>query len=156
MERRFSMKSENETRTTILFEELEDISLGHKSYQNFLNERKVEKTFTSLRDFINSYLSQHPDITPSVIIKNSNLSKNYVYPICNGTKNPSKYKLTAFCIGAHMNLKETQKALSLAGCSALHPKIPADAGIIVCINTKCKSVADVNLFLDKNGVESPF
>ena len=42
------MKSENETRTTILFEELEDISLGHKSYQNFLNERKVEKTFTSL------------------------------------------------------------------------------------------------------------
>lgn len=150
------MKSENETRTTVLFEKLEDVSLGHKSYQNFLNERKGEKTFASLSEFINEYLSQHPDITIPNIIRDSNLNKNYVYPICNGTKNPSKYKLTAFCIGAHMNLKETQKALSLAGCSGLHPKIDADAGIIVCINKKCKSVTDVNLFLDKNGVESPF
>ncbi|MCH5337347.1 MAG: hypothetical protein J1E03_01065 [Acetatifactor sp.] len=55
-----------------------------------------------------------------------------------------------------MNLKETQKALSLAECSELHPKIPADAGIIVCINQKCKNVTEINLFLAKNGVESPF
>ena len=55
-----------------------------------------------------------------------------------------------------MNLKETQKALSLAGCSELHPKIPADAGIIVCINRKCKNVTEVNIFLAENGVESPF
>lgn len=156
MARSFSMKSKKETRTTILFEELEDVSMGYKTYQTFLSERKNEKAFTSLRDFINDYFSQHPDITPSVIIHDSNLSKNYVYPICSGTKKPSKYKLTAFCIGAHMNLKEIQKALSLAGCSALHPKIPADAGIIVCINRQYTNVTDVNLFLDENGVESPF
>lgn len=150
------MKSEKETRTTLLFEELEDISMGHKSYETFLTERKGEKICTSLKDFINDYLSQHPDITIPDIIRDSNLSKNYVYPICSGTKNPSKYKLTAFCIGAHMNLKETQKALSLAGCSALHPKIPADAGIIVYINRQCRNVIDVSLFLDKHGVESPF
>lgn len=150
------MNSEKETRTTVLFEELKDISLGQKSYQTFLNERKEEKAFTSLRDFINDYFSKHPDITPSVIIQDSNLSKNYVYPICNGTKNPSKYKLVAFCIGAHMTLKETQKALSLAGCAALHPKISADAGIIVCINKGCWNVTKVNFFLDENGVESPF
>ncbi|MCI8375928.1 MAG: hypothetical protein HFI29_10920 [Lachnospiraceae bacterium] len=150
------MNSEKETRTTVLFEELEEISSGQKSYQTFLKERKEEKTFTSLRDFINDYFAQHPDITPSVIIEDSNLSKNYVYPICNGTKNPSKYKLTAFCIGAHMSLRETQKALSLAGCAALHPKVLADAGIIVCINKGCRNVTEVELFLDENGVESPF
>lgn len=150
------MKKEKETRTSVLFQELEDISQGHKSYQNFLKERNEEKIYTSLKDFINDYFSQHQDITPSAIIHDSNLSKNYVYPICNGTKNPSKYKLVAFCIGAHMNLKETQKALSLAGCSALHPKIPVDAGIIVCINRKCRNVMEVNLFLDENGVETPF
>ncbi|MDO5541021.1 MAG: hypothetical protein Q4F83_13315 [Eubacteriales bacterium] len=149
------MKSKK-TPTTILFQELEDISQGHKSYQTFLNEHKGEKTFISLKDFIDNYFFEHPDITPSIIIRDSNLSKNYVYPICSGKKNPSKYKLAAFCIGAHMNLKETQKALSLAGCSELYPKIPADAGIIVCINRKCKNVTEVNLFLSENGVESPF
>ena len=47
-------------------------------------------------------------------------------------------------------------ALSLAGCSELHPKIPADAGIIVCINQKYKNVTDIGLFLNKHGVDSPF
>ena len=150
------MNQKEETRTTILFQELEDISLGNKSYQDFLNERKSEKTFTSLKDFLDFYFFQHQEITPSTIIRDSNLSKNYVYPICDGKRSPTKYKLAAFCIGAHMNLKETQKALSLAGCSELHPKIPADAGIIVCINQNCKNVTEVDLFLAENGVESPF
>lgn len=149
------MNQKEEVSTSILFQELENISQGHKSYQSFLDERKSEKTFSSLKDFLDDYFFQHPDITPSTIIRESNLSKNYVYPICDGKRNPTKYKLTAFCIGAHMNLKETQKALSLAGCSELHPKIPADAGIIICINKKCKSVTEVNIFLAENGVESP-
>lgn len=149
------MNPKDETRTSILFQELENISLGHKSYQAFLNERGNEKTFTSLKDFLDSYFLQHQDITASTIIRDSNLSKNYVYPICDGKRNPTKYKLVAFCIGAHMNLKETQKALFLAGCSELHPKISADAGIIVCINKNCKNVTEVNLFLAENGVESP-
>ena len=150
------MESKKESRTTILFQELEEISKGHKSYENYINERKGEKTFHSLKDYIDDYFFLHPDITPSVIINDSNLSKNYVYPICNGTKHPTKYKLTAFCIGAHMNLKEIQKALSLAGCSELHPKIPEDSGIIICINQGCKNVTEVELFLDKHGLESPF
>ena len=37
------MKQEEEVRTTVLFQELEDISQGRKSYQTFLNERKSEK-----------------------------------------------------------------------------------------------------------------
>ena len=150
------MKPQKESRTTILFQELEEISKGHQSYSTFLNERKSETTYHTLKDFIDDYLFNHPDITPSVIIKDSNLSKNYVYPICNGKKHPTKYKLTAFCIGAHMSLKETQKALSLAGCSQLHPKIPVDSGIILCINKEYKTVTDVELFLDNNNLEDPF
>lgn len=150
------MSPKNESRTTILFQELEEISKGHLSYKNFLNEREKEKTFSSLKEYIDDYFFHHLDITPAVIIRDSNLSKNYVYPICNGTKHPSKYKLTAFCIGAHMNLKETQRALTLAGCSKLHPKIPVDSGIIICIHQGCKNVTEVNLFLDENGLESPF
>lgn len=150
------MNVKKETRTTLLFQELEHISQGQKSYQTFLKELKEEKTFTSLKDFIGEYMSHHQDISIPSIIRDSNLSKNYVYHICDGRKNPSKYKLTALCIGAHMNLKETQKALSLAGCSKLHPKNPADAGIIVCINQNYKNVTKIDLFLAENGVESPF
>ncbi|HCT91335.1 MAG TPA: hypothetical protein DF613_08140 [Lachnospiraceae bacterium] len=129
------MNAKKETRTTVLFQELEDISQGHKSYQTFLKELKEEKTFTSLKDFINEYMSQHKDLTIPSIVRDSNLSKNYVYHICDGRKTPSKYKLTALCIGAHMDLKETQKALSLAGCSRLHQKIPPTPGSL-CALTK--------------------
>ncbi len=95
------MNVKKETRTTILFQELEHISQGKKSYQTFLNELKEEKTFTSLKDFISDYMSHRQDVTIPSIIRDSNLSKNYVYHICDGRKNPSKYKLTALCIGAY-------------------------------------------------------
>lgn len=149
------MKQE-ETRTTILFQELNEISKGQKSYSKFLDDRKDEKNFLTLKEFIDDYLYRHPDITPSVIVSDSYLSKNYVYPICNGKKNPTKYKLTAFCIGAHMNLKETQKALRLAGCSELHPKVPVDSGIIIGINRGMNNLGKVTDFLNDNGLESPF
>ena len=150
------MKFENEIRTTVLFQELNEISKGQKSYTTFLNDRKNENNYQTLKDYMDDYFFAHPDITPAVITRDSNLSKNYVYPICNGKKSPTKYKLVAFCIGAHMNLKETQKALTLAGCSQLHPKIPVDSGIILCINQEYKNVTDISLFLDKNGLENPF
>lgn len=146
-----------ESRTTILFQELEAVSKNDAAYQTFLDKHKDEKNFLSLYDFLTDYLAQNSDITTSEIILHSNLSSNYVYPILNGKReHPSKYKLIALCIGARMNLKETQRALSLAGCASLHPKIPADAGIIICINDGCHSVMEVEEFLLKNNVDSPF
>lgn len=139
------MRFENEIHTTILFQELNKISKGQKSYTTFLNDRKNENNYQTLKDYMDDYFFSHPNITPTIIARDSNLSKNYVYPICNGKKSPTKYKLVAFCIGAHMSLKETQKALTLAGCSQLHPKIPVDSGIILCINKEYK-----------NGLENPF
>lgn len=146
-----------EIRTTKLFEELNSISKNNQSYQAFLNDRKEEKQYTTLNDFLNDYLAKHPEHTIPDIIFRSNLSQNYVYPILNGNRShPSKYKLVALCIGACMDLKNTQRALTLAECSELYPKIPADAGIILCINNGCETVMDVESFLIENGVESPF
>lgn len=151
------MKQTKDTRTTILFKELENISKDNNSYQAFLNKHEDEKTYSSLKEYLNDFFAAHSTLTVAQISFRSNLNPNYVYPICNGKReHPSKYKLTAFCIGAHMNLKETQRALTLAGCSELHPKIPADAGIIICINQGCDTVMEVEEFLLENGVESPF
>lgn len=146
-----------ETRTTILFQELKSVSQNDTAYQRFLHKHRDENNFSSLHDFLTYYLSLNPTITIPDIIFRSNLSQNYVYPILNGKReHPSKYKLTALCIGAQMNLKETQRALTLSGCANLHPKISADAGIIICINNGCNSVMEVEEFLLKNGVASPF
>ncbi len=146
-----------DARTTKLFQELDLLSKDNQSYQTFLHNRKEETHYASLSDFLNVYFASHPDLTTPDIIFHSNLNQNYVYPILNGTRpHPSKYKLVALCIGAHMDIKSTQRALTLAGCSELYPKIPADAGIILCINNGCKSVTEVEEFLLENGVASPF
>lgn len=146
-----------DARTTKLFQELDLLSKDNQSYQTFLHNREEETHYASLSDFLNAYFASHPDLTTPDIIFHSNLNQNYVYPILNGTRpHPSKYKLVALCIGAHMDIKSTQRALTLAGCSELYPKIPADAGIILCINNGCKSVTEVEEFLLENGVASPF
>lgn len=146
-----------EARTTKLFQELESLSKSNHAYQSFLSAHQTEQQYTSLHDFLTAYLAAHPDITTPDIIFRSNLNQNYVYPILNGTRlHPSKYKLIALCIAARMNIKETQRALMLAGCTELHPKINADAGIILCINDGCDTVMEVEDFLIENGVEDPF
>ena len=43
------MNSKNETRTTTLFQELDEISKGQKSYTTFLNHQKMNRTIFLLR-----------------------------------------------------------------------------------------------------------
>lgn len=146
-----------ESRTTKLLEELENIPKNNSAYQAFLKKHKDENNFSSLQDYLNYCISQDDSLTVSDIVFRSNLSANYVYQILNGKrKHPSKYILVALCIGAHLDLKSTRRALTLAGCSALDPKNAADAGIIICINNNCASVMDVEEFLLESNVESPF
>ena len=92
------------------------------------------------------------------ILRNAGISENYGRQFFNGhKKKPSKYQLTAVCIGAGMNLKETQRALKLAGCAELYPRIDVDAAIIICINNGIHKVADIEEFFLKNDItESPF
>ena len=147
-----------EIRTTQLFKELAADGTRTAQFANFRQTHENEKTCTSLADYLNSYLAGHQNLSISSVLRNAGISENYGRQFFNGhKKNPSKYQLTAVCIGAGMNLKETQRALKLAGCATLYPKIGADAAIIICINHGTHSVADVESFLTKNGItESPF
>lgn len=49
------MNPKNETRTTALFQELDEISKGQKSYTTFLNHQKNEQNYLSLKDYIDDY-----------------------------------------------------------------------------------------------------
>lgn len=147
----------SETRTTKLFDELNSLPINKHAYKTFIAERQKERQYTSLCDFFNSYFLAHPELTIPDIIQRSNLNHNYVYAILNGSReHPSKYKLVALCIGAGMNLADTQRALKLADCAELHPKIDEDAGIILYINNGCHSVPEIEDFLEDANVRNPF
>lgn len=104
------------------------------------------------------YLASHPELSISGILRDAGISENYGRQFFNGhKKKPSKYQLTAVCIGAGMIWKKLSAALKLAGCAELYPRIDVDAAIIICINNSIHKVADIEEFFLKNDItESPF
>lgn len=82
-------------------------------------------------------------ITPSQLIKDANLQRNYGYQVLNGSKNPGRDKVIAICLALSFTLEETQRALTLAKENILYPKIRRDSALIFCIN-KGLSVMETN------------
>lgn len=145
----------NNKRTTDLLNKLssEDSEAYFKKYAPAWEERSG---YTNLKDYFNAYFSSHPKQSLADVIRRSNLDRSYAYQIFNGTKkHPGKYKLTLLCMCAGMNLKETQRALTISGCSVLYPKITCDAALIICINNGYNSMLQVTDFFNKNGIEFP-
>ncbi len=139
--------------TSELFRKLDTLSDRPDGYAEFQKTRKTSEPET-LQDYLNEYMAKHQDLTLSQIIFDSNLSKNYVYQFFNGhAKNPDKYKLIPVCIAMRMSVKETDRALFLAGQARLYPKSPLDAALIICLNRGCGNMQEVNEFLLQNGLE---
>ena len=85
------------------------------------------------------------------------LQKSYCYfTAAAGTENARRDRSHPGTVSSK-NLKETQRALKLAGCAELYPRIDVDAAIIICINNSIHKVADIEEFFLKNDItESPF
>ena len=83
----------------------------------------------------------------SEVIKKSNISRNYVYNIVNGDRNPGRDKIIALCIGAGMNYSEINRALKIAGEGVLYPKNERDARIAAAVNNGIDSVVNLNIIL---------
>ncbi|WP_343101098.1 hypothetical protein [Romboutsia sp. MSSM.1001216sp_RTP31141st1_G3_RTP31141_220114] len=77
---------------------------------------------------------KHKQITKSELIKNACIDRTYGYQILNGSKKPSRDKVIKLCIGASLDIKETNKALRLADCGELYSKNLRDAVIIFGVN----------------------
>lgn len=73
-------------------------------------------------------------IKKSDVIIASNINRTYAYQILNGTKKPSRDKIIQLCIGANLNLEETQRALTLGNTNNLYAKNSRDSIIIFAIN----------------------
>ena len=143
----------NKERTTDLIGELNHIGNDPKAFQNYRKEHAEGSL--SLADYLNEYLSGHPELTIKEILENANLDRNYGYQIFNGRKeHPNKYKLIAACIAMQMSVRETDRALLLAGQPKLSPKIHLDAALIICLNRKYKNMIEVNEFLEQNNLKA--
>ena len=82
----------------------------------------------------------------------SNISRNYVYNIINGDRNPGREKIIALCIGAGMNCSEINRALKIAGEGILYAKDPRDARIMIAVNQGSATVTGINLMLEGEGL----
>ncbi len=144
------MKDEH---TSDLLRELNKMDDRPESFQAFVERHAEAQNFYCLADYLNFFLSKHPELHIADVIKRSNMDKNYAYQIFNGRKqHPDKYKLVPLCIAMQMTVKETNRALFLAGQSTLTPTDTLDAALIICINHEYTNMFSVNEFLTANGL----
>ncbi len=144
------MKDEH---TSDLLRELNNMDDRPESFQAFIERHADAQDFNSLADYLNFFLSKHPELHIADVIKRSNTDKNYSYQIFNGRKqHPDKYKLIPLCIAMKMTVKETDRALFLAGQPALTPTETLDAALIICINHEYTDMISVNEYLEANNL----
>ena len=122
-----------------------------KEMDKFMEQPKVTDSYKSFMDYLKS-LPAVKEKTDSDLIKLSGIEKSYYYQIMKGTRNPSRNKLLALAIGAGLSLRETNRALELAGLAPLYPKNRRDIIITVGINQHA-TVIDLNILLDKYNEE---
>ena len=106
----------------------------------------------SFREFYVKFISEKNIDIPE-ILKRSCVSRNYIYNILNGDREPSRDKILALCIAAGMDFAKTNRALELAGKRRIYPKDERDARIAIMINQGVQNVTDVNIMLDSYGLE---
>ena len=81
----------------------------------------TEDGYDRFADYLNEYMAEH-DIDLAELLCRSNISRNYVYNIINGDRNPGREKIIALCIGAGMNCSEINRALKIAQEGILYAK----------------------------------
>ncbi len=113
--------------TVELFNYLKSVK-NEKDLQDYLSYVKGQEL--SFSQYYNDILAKK-NISLNEARVNSGLSKGYAYDIINGKKtNPSKNKILALIVSAHMDVKEANKALRLINKGSLDPKNPRDFCVI--------------------------
>lgn len=141
------MRKRSEDETTARLEKILKTVKSESDVDKYI-EQHTCGNYDSLSQYFNEYIAKHKLILSEVIEK-SGISKNYVYNIINGNRNPGRDKIIALCIGAGMNYDETNRALKIAKAGILYPKDERDARIAIAINNNVGSVIEVNLILEK-------
>lgn len=117
----------------------------------FIGDHKGTE-YSSFSDYYQKYIGSSGK-EMSEIVSDAGFGE-YAYQIMRGIKKPTnRDRVIALCIAAGMSVKETDRALRLADHYPLSPKDERDVRIVVCINNGMTRVMDVDLELDRFGIE---
>ncbi|MCL2634663.1 MAG: hypothetical protein FWD34_09155 [Oscillospiraceae bacterium] len=83
-------------------------------------------------EYINKLCTERETL-PERVIKKSDIERTYGHQLFNGRRSPSRDKVIQLAFGFEMNYDETQKLLTCARKSTLHPRIKRDAVIIFAL-----------------------
>lgn len=140
----------SEETTSRLEETLRELKSDREA-TDFIKEHRGTQ-WSSFSDYYIRYLG-NSNKEVSDVIRDAGFGE-YSYQIINGRKRPvNRDHVIALCIAAEMSVKETDRALRLAGHNPLSPKDERDVRIVVCINNGIHKVADVDLELDRFGLK---
>ena len=96
-------------------------------------------------------LCEEKDATAESIIKKAGIERTYGHKFFNGSRMPSRDKVLQLAFGFELNFEQTQRLLTVARQSSLHPKVTRDAVIIFMLKkghslTEAQAVlSDLNL-----------
>ncbi|NMD44609.1 MAG: hypothetical protein GYA88_04205 [Clostridiales bacterium] len=91
-----------------------------------------------VRNFFDTLLNETGQ-KKSDIIRKANLSRVYGYQLMEGRRRGKRDYYLLIALAMSLDLKTTQRMLSVTQCGALHPLIKRDAAIIFAINHRYDS-----------------
>ena len=86
----------------------------------------------SFPDYLYELLERH-GMTRAEVVRDAALNPTYVYQLFSGKRHPGRESALRVLLCLHCTLRETQRALRLAGVSELWCKNRRDAIIIFCV-----------------------
>lgn len=100
-------------------------------------------------------LIKEKGLSQQEIFLQADIPERYGYKLLSEEKRTKQRDIVLrICYAAKFTLSETQKALKIYGMPELYAKIPRDAILMICFNSRPGSILDVNDYLYKNGVET--
>ncbi len=96
-----------------------------EDWEEYLND--------DIRSFFDTLL-QETGMKKSEVIRRANLSRVYGYQLMEGRRKGRRDYYLLIALAMSLDLKTTQRMLSVTQCGSLHPLIKRDAAVIFAIN----------------------
>ena len=122
-----------------------------QSPEAFVAANQAELQTKTVAEYLNEMLIKY-NLEKCDVNKRADLTGNYLYQVCNGSKSPGRDKLIQIAIGFPLTLAETQYLLRLGGHSELYVRNSRDAFLMFAIE-KEYGIQRVNELLYENRKE---
>lgn len=119
--------------------------------EDYLKSNKESLNVCELPEYLNILLSQK-GITKADVVRDSLMTRSYVYQIFSGEKTPLRDKLIAMAFGLHLSDEEAQTMLKISKNRELYARDERDAIILFALQRN-KTVYETNDLLFDHGFE---